>query len=409
MSHHKRRVPSYCHHKSSGRAVVRLNGKDHYLGAYGSPESHAEYQRLIDRWLATNGARAVTKAEQKRLVDPMATVSTVLLQYREFAESYYIKNAKPTKELTEMRLALRPVRLLFGDTIAADFGPLKLKAVRNHMIEMMDLSRGVINNRVNRIKRFFRWAVAEELVPPSVIQGLQSVPGLKRGRTTARETDPVKPADDQYVDAVLPHVAPQVSAMIQLQRLSGMRPGEVVLFRASEIDTRGEIWIYEPCEHKNEWRDHDRKIALGPKAQEILKPFLKLKTDAFIFSPKDAEEHRNGQRRAARKSPMTPSQRKRQRKRKPKRTKRDRYDTASYRRAITYGIKLANRQREKEKLELIPHWCPLQLRHSRATELNELYGIEAAAVSLGHAHADVTKVYAERNLKLAIDVAKKTG
>ena len=154
MSHHKRRVPSYCHHKSSGRAVVRLNGKDHYLGHYGSPESHAEYQRLIDRWLATNKASAVRKAERKRLVDPMATVSTVLLQYREFAKGYYVKNGEPTKELTEMRLALRPVRLLFGDTVAADFGPLKLKAVREHMIEVMDLSRGVINNRVNRIKRF---------------------------------------------------------------------------------------------------------------------------------------------------------------------------------------------------------------------------------------------------------------
>ena len=136
-------------------------------------------------------------------------------------------------------------------------------------------------------------------MPPSVIQGLQSVPGLKKGRTTARETDPIKPVDDQYVEAVIPHVAPQVAAMIQLQRLSGMRPGEVVLFHPNAIDMRGEIWIYEPCEHKNEWREHDRKIPLGPKAQEILSPFLATKKDAFIFSPKDAEEHRNAQRRTA--------------------------------------------------------------------------------------------------------------
>ena len=129
----------------------------------------------------------------------------------------------------------------------------------------------------------------------------------------------------------------------------------------------------------------------------------------FLFSPKVSEAWRNQQRREERKSPMTPSQRKRKPKKKPKRAKRDQYDTASYRRAIKYGITKVNRLRAAKGESPIPSWYPLQLRHSRATELNELYGIEAAAVSLGHAHADVTKVYAERNLKLAIDVAKKTG
>ena len=91
------------------------------------------------------------------------------------------------------------------------------------------------------------------------------------------------------------------------------------------------------------------------------------------------------------------------------RSLRDHYDVDSYRRAIKYGIKKANKIRTANGQPPISNWFPLQLRHSRATELNELYGIEAAAVSLGHAHADVTKVYAERNLKLAIEVARKTG
>ena len=88
---------------------------------------------------------------------------------------------------------------------------------------------------------------------------------------------------------------------------------------------------------------------------------------------------------------------------------RDHYDVDSYRRSIKYGIRKVNKLRLTTNQDPIPEWFPLQLRHSRATELNELYGIEAAAVSLGHAHADVTKVYAERNLKLAIEVARKTG
>jgi integrase len=89
--------------------------------------------------------------------------------------------------------------------------------------------------------------------------------------------------------------------------------------------------------------------------------------------------------------------------------KRDRYDVDSYRRAISYAIRRANKRREEAQQDPIPHWYPLQLRHPRATEIRKAYGIEAAQVSLGHAHADVTQVYAERYLELAIKIAKKTG
>ena len=32
--------PSYCLHKASGCAVVRIDGRNRYLGPHGSPESH---------------------------------------------------------------------------------------------------------------------------------------------------------------------------------------------------------------------------------------------------------------------------------------------------------------------------------------------------------------------------------
>ena len=402
------RVPSYCLHKASGRAVVRINGRDFYLGPYGSDESHAEYERLLAEWRANrNQAFALVKSLSSS-VDPSLTISEVLLRYREFAKGYYVKNGECTKEFEEMAFALKPVRELYGSTLAREFGPLKLQAVRQKMIDS-DLSRGVINNRINRVKRFFKWAVSEELIPPSVYEGLRTVTGLKKGRTTARETDPVMPVDDVHVDAILPHVAPQVAAMIQLQRLTGMRPCEVVMIRACDLEMTRDVWIYSPSDHKNAWRGHDRQIPLGPKAQELIRPFLKLSTESFLFSPKEAEDERNAVRRAGRKTPMTPSQSKRRPKSKPKREKRDHYGVDTYRRAIKYAIQKVNRIRAKDNLAPIPSWYPLQLRHSRATELNEMFGIEAAAVSLGHAHADVTKVYAERNLKLAIEVASKTG
>jgi hypothetical protein len=50
------RTPSYRLHKPSGQAVVTLNGRDVYLGKHGTPESRAEYDRLIAEWLL-NGRR----------------------------------------------------------------------------------------------------------------------------------------------------------------------------------------------------------------------------------------------------------------------------------------------------------------------------------------------------------------
>ena len=62
--------------------------------------SQEEYQRLIHLWLATNKASATQIAERVRLKDPAIKIETVTLHYRKFAAGYYVKNGKPTKELS---------------------------------------------------------------------------------------------------------------------------------------------------------------------------------------------------------------------------------------------------------------------------------------------------------------------
>lgn len=396
------RVPKYCHHKASGQAVVRLDGRDHYLGEFGSPESHERYQRRVAEWIAakTNGAiRSVRPHDE-------LTINELVLGWDEHAAAYYAKDGKPTNEYKEYRSALRPVCDLYGSTRADEFGPLALKAVQGRMVEF-GWSRGVVNHRINRVRTVFKWAVSQEFVLPSVYEALRTVAPLKFGRTEARESEPVKPVPRSYVEATLPFVSTEVAAMIWLQLLSGMRPCEVVLMRACDIDMTGDIWVYEPHDHKNRWRGQQRLVPLGPQAQAIIRPFLKLETEAYLFSPAAAEDRRHESRRASRKTPMTPSQSRRRRKAKPTRAKREHYDASSYRRAIKYGIQQANKNRRPD--DQIPNWFPLQLRHTRATEIRRDFGIEAAQVVLGHARADVTQVYAERNLAAAIEVARKSG
>ena len=179
--HHRTRSPAYRLHKPSGQAVVTLDGRDFYLGRHGAPESRAEYDRLIAEWLANGRSLPNRKDESADL-----TVSELILLFWKHVETHYRRSdGTQTSEVGEYRLSLRILRQLYGHTAAKDFGPLSLKTIRQRMIED-DLCRGVINQRIGRVRRMFRWAVESELVPPSVFQGLQAVRGLQRGRSAAQ-------------------------------------------------------------------------------------------------------------------------------------------------------------------------------------------------------------------------------
>ncbi|HLA84473.1 MAG TPA: hypothetical protein VJL29_06740 [Thermoguttaceae bacterium] len=276
-------VPKYRRHKPSGRAVVTIGGRDHYLGKWNTQASRCEYNRLIGQWLASG------RVAPSDGVGP--SVAEILAAYLRFAKGYYRKNGEPTSELSEYRQTIRLVRQIYGMTPAKDFGPLALKALRERMIAA-GWCRRVVNQRIGRVKRIFKWAVSEELVPPSVNHGLQAVAGLRRGRTTARETEPVKPVPDHLVEATLPHLPAVVADMVRLQRLTGCRPMEVCILRPCDVDMSGDVWIYRPESHKTEHHGRDRLICIGPKGQEILRPYLlRGKTD-YCFSPVDSERRR---------------------------------------------------------------------------------------------------------------------
>jgi integrase len=88
------------------------------------------------------------------------------------------------------------------------------------------------------------------------------------------------------------------------------------------------------------------------------------------------------------------------------------YNVTSYGHAIRRAVKWANRQLVEAAVEVelhIPHWHPNQLRHAHATAVRKRFGLEAAQVALGHERADVTQVYAEKNLALAAQVAAEIG
>lgn len=396
----------------SGQAIVSINKRIVYLGKFGTKAAKVAYHRVLGEAEANGGVLPDTNGD--------VTIAELVEAHDPYAEANYPASMDSIKQ------ACRYLLRLYGPTPAAAFGPLALQAIANQMVAD-GKARSYVNSLIGRIKRLFKWAASRELVTAERYRSLLVVSGERKGKSQARETDPVGPVDDATVDATLPHLTPIVADMVRIQRLIGCRPGELCGMTRDDVDRSGQVWVFSPIRHKTAHRGHARRIAIGPKAQAILGPYLDgREPDAFCFIASEA-------------------------KRKSKRRQAKPYDDHSYRRAVAraceaaFGMPVELRKpsatylacledlkarRVPKRQWVIPDdltaaeakrraaasawrrrfvWSPNQLRHSFGTKARQWGGLEAAQVALGHAHAKVTEVYAERDASLADKVALAIG
>ena len=398
------KVPKYRRHKKIYARVV-LNGREIHLGLYGSPESVAAYERTVAEWLQSGRKTprpkrlATAKKEKDALgLEGVLTITELAVKYFEFAKTYYIKDGEPTTEVDGIRHALKMLRKYYGECPIEDFGPTALKTIRSEFIRMK-WARSTINKQISRIMRMFRWGVSESLVKPVTLTALQSVPGLKVGRSQAREPEQIRPVSESDVEAIRPFISPVVMAMIDIQRLTGMRPTEVCKLRTVDIIQTDSIWEYRPPQHKTIHHGKKRFVFFGPLAQTVLKPWLRPdQPEAYLFSPELSESIRRDKARKNRKTKVQPTQVNRA-KSKPSRKPGLLYNTRSYNHAIAYATERAG----------IGHWHPNQLRHLAATNIRREFGIETARAVLGHSTVSMTEVYAEMDATKARDAMAKSG
>jgi Rod binding domain-containing protein len=99
------RIPKYGRH-SSGRARVRINGRDYLLGEYGSKQRKELYKRKLSEWMASQCS--------KSFGIPVAqlTVSQLLAEYVRHLKTSYKDDA--ARELYNVKPALSAMRSLYS-------------------------------------------------------------------------------------------------------------------------------------------------------------------------------------------------------------------------------------------------------------------------------------------------------
>ena len=435
----KHLLPQMRLHKGSGHARVRINGTEHWLGQFGSPEALTAYDRLIAEFLATRGTRPTPSVEippalrvhpepdsrpaedepvpSSSVVDQQPTpapagitVAELCVTYLEYAKTHYVlpdgRLSSSYHGMLQAVNALRP----FQRIPAAAFGPRCLREILDRLVHEKNRNgkprpRKSINRLAKRIRGLFKWAVSMEIVPAQTWHALMAVEGLRRGRSAAPELPPIRPVADEIVKKTLPHLPKIVADLVWFIRLAGCRPGEACQLRPVDIDMSEKVWKWTLKSHKNSWRDQERVVMIGPRAQKLIRPYiatLRDRPNGFCFSPRASEKERNQERHQARRSPMTPSQAARKAKsmNSRKRPPREHFTDDTLNRCIRRACEAAE----------VPRWTPMQLRHTAGTEARRAGGgLDAAQVRLGPRHANITEVYAEIAQEKAAELALKLG
>lgn len=350
--------------------------RDHYraFGPWGEPETLAAYRRFCAEW--ASGAFDAAPASDRP--GAAVAVAELVLRWWKWADVEYRKLGKRTAAYHVARSVGRALADLYGTTPVDEFTPTALRAVRGSWVES-GFARTTVNDYTGAAVRCFRWGAAHSLVPAGVVSALEAVEPLKAGRTAAPERSRRRPATDADVTATVAKLPDttrgrMVAAMIQIQRLAGLRPQHLAEMRVGNLERTGEVWKYTPPAAGNKTL-HVGKAPVfyfGPRAQALLAPFLAGKgPDDHVFV------YLHGER--------------------PRRLPRD-----GYARAVAVAAEAAG----------VPHWTPHQLRHALATEVAARFAsIDHAAAAIGDNAATAAAVYVhvDPRERAAIEVARAMG
>ncbi len=377
---------------------VRQDGRprDVRLGPTGSPESRARYAELVAQMTAHGGQLPGGNSGIRESANS-CTIPAVCYRWLEHVQTAYDHARSP--EPGNYRWIVRVLLRLFSDLPAAEFtadhleqfrtatltGSWMTSEERNRFLgrwkkpRPLGLCRGQANRRVIGLRTMWRWCERKRLVPAGSWAALRALPPLRSGAQGARASKPRVVATAETVERVAVELAKRtapVDVMLRVQFLTGARSAEVRTMRPADIDRSGDVWLYRPARHKNDWRldasgqPQERVIPLGPECQRLLTPLLeRTQPEEYLFRP------RYGSRAGC-------------------------YSKGAYCLAI-------RRAAERAGLE---GFTGYSCRHGAKTRIARAHGLEAARVVLGHRSLEMTAAYGDAiDQDLAAKVAREMG
>jgi integrase len=341
-------------------------------------------------------AKEVAKKLWLELIDPKParpvdsrTLFDIAGRYGKYAETKYTRSTEDYR----IKWAVGYLMEFCGQLPIEQFGPLKLQEFQSWLIQKKTLTRKVINSIIRMCRNMFKWAVSQQVADITQYQSLMTVEGLREGHPGTIEKPPISTVRQETWQAIKVYTSTVVFDMLQIQGLTGMRSGELVIMRPADINRQSEIWEYNPP-HKMQYRGQSRTVYFGPQAQAILMKYLQ---GEYCFSPAAAQEQLKKHNHTFLGKHYTP---------------------ASYRRAIWYALnaeykaRLEEYKNAKEKPKQKPKplkFTPHQLRHTAGTRIRAEFGLDASKAALGHKSVKANEVYSELDQRKAMEVAKKIG
>ena len=220
----------------------------------------------------------------------------------------------------------------------AEFDAYLLLQVQERFVSA-DYARTHCNKLINFIVHMFKWGEVRRLVPPGKSLQLKMVEPLLKG--IARESNARMPVEDDVVERTLPLLLPMYQAFVRIAQSTGARPSEICRMRVADVDRANpKVWVYRLIHHKTMRHDKRRVLAFGRKDQAVMLPYLDKDPNSAVFSPKDAVSEYKQLQRDTRKTPFTPSQRKRDknRKRHPKIKNNEFFTTGTIGKRVQPGL-----------------------------------------------------------------------
>jgi integrase len=200
-------------------------------------------------------------------MQPPLSREDLIGRYNAHAREYYRRaDGSPTRHAGNIELATRP---LVSQLPAETFGLDDLREYRDSLIDR-GLKRRTINQWVGWTRGMFRWAAREKLIPPALVAELSLLEPLRYGRSRAKEHNDGVIVTLAMVLRLLPELSSVVGSMLRIQWLTGMRPGEVVSMKWSELIDFDGCTVYRPTQHKTKHHNRSRVIVLVDEIMHLI-------------------------------------------------------------------------------------------------------------------------------------------